>query len=246
MFDSHFEVVLADSDLARSIHYHIRYKVYCLETGFENADQFPDGEEKDEFDDRSVHFMVRTKRTGEWIAAMRLVLPESGPLPVERHTRIYPVFQQRTSLGRIAEVSRLSMVENYRRRRQDKRFPCEYENDGGKQEETPSGSRERRKEPEILIGLLRALFVYCLEHDIDYLLFLTTPALSRLLTRLNLQLEAVGPPIQHRGLRCPYLLDAEEAYFSLPHTSPDIATMFQRPMAYHPFSQLAILTQRLH
>lgn len=245
MFDSHFEAILADNDLARRIHYHIRYRVYCLETGFESAEEFPDAEEKDEFDEQSVHFMVRAKRTGEWIAAMRLVLPEGGSLPVERHTRIHPAHLRRGSRGRIAEVSRLSMVEGYRRRKQDKSLPCEYEANEGK-EEVPAGFAERRKEPEILIGLLRALFVYCREHDIDYLLFLTTRALARLLTRLNLRLELIGQAIEHRGLRYPYLLDAEDAYFSLPYASPDTMTMFWRPMAYLPFSNLGISTQRFH
>ena len=61
MFDQHYEVLLADTPESKAIHYSIRYKVYCEEMGFENKDNFHQKQEVDNYDQHSVHFIVRTK-----------------------------------------------------------------------------------------------------------------------------------------------------------------------------------------
>ena len=65
MFDNRYEVILADNEDARRIHHQVRYKVYCLEEGFEDQSHFDNNEEHDEWDSHSVHFTVRTKQTKE-------------------------------------------------------------------------------------------------------------------------------------------------------------------------------------
>jgi len=47
MFDKRYEVILADTDEARRVHYRLRYQVYCMEEGFEAHDKFPDRMERD-------------------------------------------------------------------------------------------------------------------------------------------------------------------------------------------------------
>ncbi|MDQ2697096.1 MAG: PEP-CTERM/exosortase system-associated acyltransferase [Pseudomonadota bacterium] len=245
MFDSKFEAVLADNALARRIHYRLRYRVYCLETGFEDPGRFPDGEETDEFDRQAVHFLVRMKESGEWIAVMRLVSPQAGVLPMEGACRIDPDVKQRYFSEGVVEVSRLAMVETFRRRSPDLRTLCEYQCDDGGHPPTLPVLVERRREPEVLLGLLRAMIAHCRQAGTRHLLFLITPGLARVLRRLNIRLEVVGPPCQHRGLRYPYAADVEEVYWSLTSVSPVVATMVQRAQAYQSFSHLALAAAKL-
>ena len=72
MVSKNFEVILANDPRSRHIHYQLRYQVFCLETGYEDPSQFPDGEEKDEWDDDAAHFLVKERSSGQWVAAMRL------------------------------------------------------------------------------------------------------------------------------------------------------------------------------
>ena len=83
MFDDRYEAVVADTPVARRIHHRIRYQVYCLEHGYEDPARYPDGEERDDWDQHSVHFIVRDRLSGEWIGAMRLIKPVEGRLPIQ-------------------------------------------------------------------------------------------------------------------------------------------------------------------
>lgn len=83
MFDNEFEVVIADTDESRSINYNLRYRVYCLETQFEDPKKYKSGLEFDDFDRNSnaVHFLVRSRSSRKWVAAMRLVKGSRDELP---------------------------------------------------------------------------------------------------------------------------------------------------------------------
>jgi N-acyl amino acid synthase of PEP-CTERM/exosortase system len=235
MLDSHFDVLLADNWLAQSMHYRLRYQVYCLETGFEDADRFPDGEEKDEFDAYSTHFLVRAKSSGEWVAAIRLVEPMEDRFPMESICHIDPLVKRDLMQQPVIEVSRLSIVENFRRRRHDQNFL--YGNRSSPfLEEVYFGARERRRQPEVLLTIIWAAVNYCREHAVRYGFFLITPALAKLLTRFNIHLKAIGLSCRHRGLRCPYALNVEETYLGLTTCSKEITKLFE-PIAYRPFSE---------
>ena len=88
MFDERYEVLVADTPVARRIHHRVRYQVYCLENGFEDPAAYPDEEERDGWDQHSVHFIVRDRLSGEWIGAMRLIKPVEGRLPIQHVTEL--------------------------------------------------------------------------------------------------------------------------------------------------------------
>lgn len=234
MLGSNFEVFLADNRLARSIHYRLRYQVYCLETGFENADRFPDGQEHDEFDKFSIHFLVRSKHTGEWVAAIRLIHPQNGLLSMESFCQIDPAQKDRLIRHRVMEASRLSVIESVRRRKQGDNFCFGYRHDPNS-EEVYFGSRERCKQPEVLITIIKAALTYSRETGIQYVYFLITPALARLLTRLRIKLNIIGQSCQHRGLRYPYSLNVEDAYRTLDWCSP-LSLFSRHSVCYRNFS----------
>lgn len=237
MFDEHFEAVLADTEEARSIHYRIRYQVFCAETHFEDSKCFPDGLEKDAYDKNAVHFIVRHRATGRWIAAMRLVLGCHGPLPTERICDdLDACLVSPLNHDTVAEISRLCMVEEFRRRRHEGFFP--YEVIDGRTGARALPNQERRKEPEILLGLMRALYSWSSRNGIEHCFFLITPSLARVIGRLHINLQAVGGPCEHRGTRVPYVADIEAGRDQLLNGCAQMAELMQSEHAYTLYSEL--------
>src|SRR4051794_18039883 len=107
MFDDHFEVLLADTVWAKNIHYNLRYRVYCLERGYEDPQAFPDGKERDRYDDVSKHFLIRSFESGEWLAALRIVSFPFEALPINRVSRIEKDRLPDVRNAEVAELSRL-------------------------------------------------------------------------------------------------------------------------------------------
>jgi N-acyl amino acid synthase of PEP-CTERM/exosortase system len=208
MMSKNFEVILANDQWSRHIHYQLRYQVFCLETGYEDPAQFPDGEEKDDWDDDAAHFLVKERGSGQWVAAMRLVLPSAQNLPIEQRVPI------ETSLRRdqrhCAEISRLCMVGHYRRRLQGRIMPCDSsisDNNrvaGGMQSEI----MKQQRTAEILQVLLKAAVSVSCERAIAYWYMLTTRALAKIASYvLPMDMQMAGPACSHRGERYPFLVD---------------------------------------
>ena len=237
----HVEAIVADTEAARRLHYHLRYQVFCLETGFEDAAVYPEEEEKDEFDDRAVHFLVRDKDSGTWLAAARLVLPGKRTLPVEHHCELFRDELSKTQpfpLERTGEVSRLLLTKGIRRRREDtgllRRDPP------GAETRSRPPAQERRSSHAVLKELLLGIAAYCRSHDIPQTAFFVTPGLARILGRLGIKLSAIGDPCQHRGHRFPYVADVEQVYQALKTPAEDGESGDGQARPYRLFSRLDI------
>jgi N-acyl amino acid synthase of PEP-CTERM/exosortase system len=205
---NNFDVILADDKWSRHIHHQLRYKVFCLETGYEDPAQFPDREEKDEWDDNAAHFIVKERGNGQWVAAMRLVLPSALNLPIEQRVPIETSLQR--DQRHCAEISRLCMVGHYRRRLQGRIMPCDSsisDNNrvaGGMQSEI----MKQQRTAEILQVLLKAAVSVSCERAIAYWYMLTTRALAKIASYvLPMDMQMAGPACSHRGERYPFLVD---------------------------------------
>ena len=121
-FNEYFELLHADTDALREEVFRLRYQVYVVETGFERAEDFPDGLERDAYDSRSDHHLLRHRRTGLYAATARMILPSPDdperPYPMEAHCSLYAGAgitdpQRRLHLG---EVSRFAVSKTFKRR----------------------------------------------------------------------------------------------------------------------------------
>lgn len=243
MFDENFEVVLADTQTARRINYQVRYQVYCLEEGFEDHERFPDGEESDNWDKHSAHFLVRSKQTDEWVAAMRLVLPNPMGLPMDTVCEIDATLSPARAETKAVEVSRLCIVDGHRRLA---RPSSGAESDAAATPqvapETSPGMKQPQKS-EIVMGLMRAATVYCRQREIPYWYFLSTSVFSRMMSRLGFQSTRVGPACEHRGERFPFLINHLNAYSSATQAlSPMTKMLLKNTCAYRRFSELGVST----
>lgn len=252
MFDDRFETVLADTPAARQIHHRIRFLVYCLEMGYEDVSIHPDGLERDEWDEHAAHFLVRRRDNHEWIAAMRLVLPGAYPLPIESVCQLDRTVCRDVPQGRIAEVSRLCIVEQYRRRSREREVPFELvDNDAGRRWQALPVDDEkrvtqRRHGPEIMLGLLLAAAEYSRECNLAHWFFLTSPALCRMIEQYGVPFEAAGAPCQHRGERHPYFVDLTRAWGALWHSDPRMSGWLGRRPPLKRYSEIVPPTPERH
>jgi N-acyl amino acid synthase of PEP-CTERM/exosortase system len=238
MFDSRFETFLADTELAKRIHYQIRYRIFCIDTGFEDPDAFQIEEERDQWDDNAIHFLVWEKATQQWVATMRLVMADEATIPIEElcESSARRVEQDRAMS---AEVSRLCMVREFRGR-QGTPLVAHNRDDVG-QPISISAGMSRRAEPEIMLGLFRAAFAYSQENAINHWYFLITPPLAKMVNRLGISLEQIGPKLSHRGVRAPYVADIARGRMESMRKSKEIADMLTRDLPhYRSFSELGL------
>lgn len=223
---SEVQVVVADTAESRLLHYQLRYQVFCLETRFEDASNHPDGQEKDQFDDHAQHFLVRSKHAETWLATARIILPGDSPLPIERHCHVH---RDSVPFEQMAEFSRLLISTQVRRRRQG----AVSRRSVGR----PSRSPMCSDSAWMLVKLFHAMAAYGLERGIPGAAFFITPALARILTRMKIELTAIGEPCQHRGLRFPYATDAKQVFEALSRFI-EVRGEDGEPCPYRLFSEL--------
>jgi N-acyl amino acid synthase of PEP-CTERM/exosortase system len=98
-----------------------------------------------------------------------------------------------------------------------------------------------RAEPEIMLGLFRAAFAYSQEKEINSWYFLITPPLAKMVNRLGISLEQIGPKLAHRGIRVPYVADITKGRMETMRKSAAIADMLTRDLPhYQLFSDLRL------
>src|SRR5690348_1408950 len=72
-FRAYFKIIDADTpDLSLEAH-RLRYRIYCVEKGFENSAAFPDELERDEFDSHAAQGLLLDRLTGIAVGTARLV-----------------------------------------------------------------------------------------------------------------------------------------------------------------------------
>ena len=211
MFDDHFEVLLADTAWAKNIHYNLRYQVYCVERGYENPLAFPDGRERDRYDDFSNHFLIRSFESGEWLAALRIIRFPFEALPINHVSKIETDRLPDLRNTQVAELSRLCAVAPKTRLAFDEIGPVSS---------------------WVSMAFMRAARAYALENNIRYLFVLIADSLARILNRAGIEFVSVGPVSEHRGKRRPYIHDVRLGYRDLPFKAPRVYDMFCNAPAY--------------
>lgn len=214
MSDNRYEVVLANTEESKKIHYKLRYQIYCLEKGFLEVEKLEDEMEKDPYDEKSIHFLV--KSGNRWIGTFRLVIDHLGRLPFHKVSiPDSPQFIQGNL--QVAEFSRLGILRPFQKLR-----------NGQSPHESSS------KESEIMPKLLHAARDYCRANSIDHIVFLCRRSIARVLNQFELQAQQIGPAIFHYGPRIPYVINLTDidAFDSL------VNEHLNTPSAYSLYSEM--------
>ena len=96
--------------------FRLRFKVYCLECGYENACDYLNHQESDEYDDVATHFCACEADSSKIIGTARIILPSEAGLPVFNHFDVDTELLLSIPSSCIGEISRLAISKEYRRR----------------------------------------------------------------------------------------------------------------------------------
>lgn len=204
VYDSYFDIrhdVSADAELLKQV-LALRYQVYCVENDYEDANDHPDGFERDEYDARSIHSLLIHRASGAVAGTVRMILPDPnaphGSLPIDlvceqaalRDDLILP----RES---VAEVSRFAVSKQFRRRLEDASTPS------GVGPNWVEHRSAQRRVPHISLGLAQALVCNGFRFGITHLVAVMEPSLLRMYDHLGVHWTKLGPKVRFHGMRQP-------------------------------------------
>jgi N-acyl amino acid synthase of PEP-CTERM/exosortase system len=202
----------------------LRFQVYCLECNFLSPDDYPDGMESDEHDDAATHFYAFDSRE-ELVGYVRLVRAD--------HERLFPI-QRNCSLtvdrgslpepSTVAEISRLMVRNDYRRRRGDRLSGVTAE-----QNQAAFGGDRRHEAPQVLLSLYRQMYAYSRENGIRHWFAAMERPLARSLLRLNFAFRSIGPESDYYGPVAPYIADLRDLESQVGERRPELLQWLQAP-----------------
>jgi N-acyl amino acid synthase of PEP-CTERM/exosortase system len=204
-FKQYFEIVPALSDALRDEVYHIRHQVYCEELAFEP--QRPDRREHDDYDTHSLHLLIRSVQTDQFIGCTRIVRARPGdpdyPLPFEKTCAATLdrsiVDPARLPRDKIAEISRLAVIAQFRKRKQDAKSPLSIS-------DKDFGTPQQPRFPYIPVGLYLGTIELARLNGIDTLFVLTEPRLANHFRKFGVNIQTIGGAVEHRGQRIPSMM----------------------------------------
>ena len=182
--------------------YRLRFQVYCQECGFIRNEDYPDQKEKDRYDGQSIHFAAISTE-GDVIGTMRMILSGEYPLPISTHCPDIKISHDPLPGMSYAEISRLVISKNLRRRRDDGMY---YEPQVVDKTVQDAENREflRRAKP-MAFGLYREMYQESKRLGINYWYALMEKSLWLLLRIHGFQFDCIGEEVDVYGPVRPYL-----------------------------------------
>ncbi|MCE5312362.1 MAG: GNAT family N-acetyltransferase [Nitrospiraceae bacterium] len=174
--------------------YRLRYRVYCIERGYEDPEDHPYGIETDDYDLHSIHIIGYVKGTA--VGTARLILPNPAGFPVEKHCNIN-LRDLCTDRNRTAEISRLAVSCN-------------------------AIKPENICKSLVTLGLIRELCSIINQMDIRYVASAMTRSLERMLAKSGIHFTQAGAPVEYHGIRIPYYTAVSEITQNLLNSRKDI------------------------
>lgn len=204
-FKQYFEIIPAFSETLKDEVYRVRHQVYCEDLKFEP--ERPDRREIDEHDPYSLHFLMRSVQTHEFVGCARIVRPRpedpNYPLPFENTCAAILnrsiVDPAKLARHRIAEVSRLAVIARYRRRKGEATSAISISDEA-------FGTPKLPRFPYIPIGLYLSTFELARLNEIETLFILTEERLASHFSKLGFSVQFIGDPVEHHGERIPSMM----------------------------------------
>jgi len=224
-FIKYFRLVYANTpDLIAQVH-KIRYDVFCTELELE--DNCPEDVEEDEFDTHAYHYLLQHRPSNTYAGTIRVVLPPSDHpeliTPIEKFCfdAVDPSIIDIASLprGSFAEVSRLAVPSNFRKRTGEAGKPYIVNNT-----QIGSSANGRSNFPHIAIGLYLAAASLFTIKDLKYIFVMVEPRLARSMRRIGIRFEQMGDVIEYHGQRAPFYITPE---LLREHLSPEVDKLYQ-------------------
>ena len=222
-FNKYFEMVPAISDELKNEVYKLRYQVLCIEYEYLNTQEYPDGVEFDDFDQHSVHYLIRHRKSGHYAATVRLILPDANHreklFPLEEYCKIdnFAVMQSinREHLG---EVSRFCVSKAFKKRKNEASSLVAIDSD--RQENFTLN--EKRAFPLISLALIACCIKASYENNIHYTYGTMEPQLFRFVSSFGINFIKIGPLAEYHGKRWPAVIKVADMLDCVAESNMDI------------------------
>ncbi len=229
-FHETFRVYRAVTPEQRAEVFAIRYRVYCEEFGFEDAQRFPNRQEIDACDTHAEHCLIEHLASGRRTGCVRLVRTPTGDphyrFPFEAACAgALDASATHCARERLGEISRLAVDHTFRRRQGESDTPT------GQVITGESNPDERRRFPMIAPGLYLAAAALGLDAGLDCVFAMMEPRLARHLSRFGIRFEQVGPVVDFHGPRAPFRITREGLFAGLAEEIADLLTEIRRQLA---------------
>jgi N-acyl amino acid synthase of PEP-CTERM/exosortase system len=204
--------------------YALRYSVYCKELQFLDAGAYPDELERDAYDAQSAHFCSFNLKH-ELAGYVRLVSCDGeGRFPWQNYCT--DVFEDVVlpSHHESAEISRLMVRSDYRRRRNDLLSGVALPD-----APSPDSAERRTNRPQILLTLYRQMYKHSLTHGIRYWHAAMEQLLARSLQLMSFPFKKMGRETDYFGPVAPYLIDLRALEQRLEQANPVFLAWLQQP-----------------
>ena len=206
IYDSYFEIVLAETDEQRRAAFRLRYEVYCVEHPFEDPEKNPGGMETDAHDSDALHALLTHRLSGNLVGTVRLILPRRGKdhisLPIRDVCHQQVMIRDNPALpwSHTAEISRFAISKSFRRRSNEETSVGSF---------TTQGEDARRIIPNTSLGLMQAIVMMAAKAGVTHLCAVMEPTLLRMLRRLGICFIPAGPQVDYHGWRQPCYADLD-------------------------------------
>ena len=205
-FQNYFQIMLACTPALVSRVQRIRYDVYCQEFHYQSEENCPGGLEQDEYDGNSLHCLIVHAASGTDAGCVRLIKTPADnpdyPLPLEKfcaNSLTHPLLcPRKLPRADIAEVSRLAVHTNFRRRLGESESPF------GRLSEVAITEQEQRTFPLISFGLFAAGAALMVLSQKSDLFIMVEPRLARRLQNSGLPFVQIGELLDYHGMRAAY------------------------------------------
>ncbi len=204
----------------------LRYQVYCIENEFEDPAAFRNEMERDRYDDRAMHTLLIHRPSGLPAGTVRVIRTDPaepiGSLPIDDLCQEPTLFDESTCpRGTLAEISRFAISKDFRRRAEDAPTPTGIGPKWTEQELT-----EQRRIPHLSLGLLQAMVCGSHREGITHWVAEMEPALLRMLGKLGMHWNKLGPCIEFHGKRQPCYTPVSGMLDRMLTERPDIWQVF--------------------
>lgn len=218
-FNRYFTVQFVTTDEQREAMYRLRYHVYAEEFGYVDPASLPDRREVDEYDEHSSACLIYHIPTNTLAACVRMVPGLSyEQLPIERYV-LDSIFDTEVleALNRDraewAEVSRLAVAKQFRRRSKEADTPLGYH------------SEDERTYPLLSVACFLSCIVLTDILTVEHCVASMEPFLPRLIKRSQLEFKEIGALTDYHGLRKTYVIHKDE---TLKRLNPETERLIQQ------------------
>lgn len=235
--------------------FRLRYKVFCHEWGFEKPENHTNGIVTDSFDKNAVHFAAKNE-SQKIVGAIMLILDSTQGYPIEKYCK-FDINKNDLPKEGIAEISRLVVHRDYRRRSEDKyiygpdeerrsigSFDYPYHYTNGKMhyrrtedkiryrgtKRVNSSHSERRKRHEVVSSLYKAVYQESKQRQLTHWYAVMTKGIATLLSKFGMEFQAIGDPVDYHGIRTPYLGEIAKIEDEMSNKNPELYEEFTRDL----------------